>query len=460
MNPLFLSAVLAAGAVVVAVGVFALGKFQRPSTTKLETQVPPPTDSVEVPRTAPSPTPSPAQQPPSPLPGQSTLLSTSDNPTATPLSPDVLFERAAPAVVEIEIRKSNGEVAGSGTGFFVSPTGTLVTNSHVALAEDAAFLVITLPNNSKLFVDQVLAVNENMDLALLETRISPPAYLPLADYSVRTGARVFAIGNPQGLRLSLSEGLVSAVRPVDDDHAVVQTTAAISGGSSGGPLLDDKGHVIGVTTFKLNSGESLNFAFPASAVRELLAASHTQKAIADLSPDSTPPPDSTSLVAPTATRPPKYVTVTDKAETLFALTEVRVIVEELHADAAAAGLRKDDLQATLERRVRALGLAIVPSSSEHTDRRVPYLYLNVATIASADQSTYGYVVDLSLNQAVDISIPHPTEDLRLHTSAETWTALSRFGSCGRLRLIEAVDRALQSQFDQFASDYRSVNPSP
>jgi tetratricopeptide (TPR) repeat protein len=85
--------------------------------------------------------------------------------------------------------------------------------------------------------------------------------------SLDVGERVYSIGSPEGLELSISEGLISGLRELDDER-VIQTTAAISHGSSGGGLFDSQGNLVGITTFMFTGGQNLNFAVPAEAIME------------------------------------------------------------------------------------------------------------------------------------------------------------------------------------------------
>src|SRR5476649_1726632 len=90
---------------------------------------------------------------------------------------------------------------------------------------------------------------------------------------MRPGARVYAIGAPEGLELSITEGLVSALRNIDGVR-VFQSSAPISPGSSGGGLFDDQGNLIGITTFRIGEGQDLNFAVSSDNVRQLSLAEH------------------------------------------------------------------------------------------------------------------------------------------------------------------------------------------
>ena len=192
------------------------------------------------------------------------------------LSPEDLFARTSPAVVRVVVRDRSFKMIGQGSGFFVSSDGLLVTNYHVI--EKAEFASILLSSNATLFVQGVAAVDPEWDLALLKVNGHglphidvPPGQPP------RVGAKVFAIGNPHGLTNTLSEGLVSGLRKDKGKLVAIQTTAAIGPGSSGGPLLTEDGKFVGVTTMGLRGGQNLNFAVPASKVREVIAKRGTLK---------------------------------------------------------------------------------------------------------------------------------------------------------------------------------------
>jgi tetratricopeptide (TPR) repeat protein len=127
--------------------------------------------------------------------------------------------------------------------------------------------------------DSVVWEDERRDLALLSLFLFPPP-LPFGspkspplgeDESPAIGTTVYAIGSPLGLGNSLSEGIISGKREVVEGVWWLQTTAPISAGSSGGPLLSVEGKVLGVTAGSLAEGQNLNFAVPASEIRRLLA---------------------------------------------------------------------------------------------------------------------------------------------------------------------------------------------
>ncbi|HEX9733150.1 MAG TPA: trypsin-like peptidase domain-containing protein [Thermoanaerobaculia bacterium] len=178
------------------------------------------------------------------------------------------------AVVFLRILDAFGVELGSGSGFFVDPEGVIVTNYHVI--EPGSRVEAVLSNKRTLEVVGVLATDKANDLAVIKVDDGPFPALELADSSaVVPGQRVVVLGNPLGLAGSLSEGIVSALRAGDElpgEHhmPLLQITAAISPGSSGSPVMNLAGEVVGVAVLQANMGQNLNFAVPSTAVRELL----------------------------------------------------------------------------------------------------------------------------------------------------------------------------------------------
>lgn len=185
-----------------------------------------------------------------------------------------LADRTRHAVVYLRILDAFGGELGSGSGFFVDPEGLIVTNYHVV--EPGSRLEAVLSNKRTLEVVGVVATDEANDLAVVKVDEGPFPALELADSSaVVPGQRVVVLGSPRGLTGSLSEGIVSAVRgrnelPGEPHMPVLQITAAISPGSSGSPVMDLEGRVVGVAVSQVVVGQNLNFAVPSTAVRELL----------------------------------------------------------------------------------------------------------------------------------------------------------------------------------------------
>jgi hypothetical protein len=162
---------------------------------------------------------------------------------------------------------------GLGTGFIVEP-GLVATNLHVIAGADR--MAIAGHDGKPRLVSAVVAVDPEHDLALVAFDADPldlaklPS-LPLGHgKDLVSGDPVVALGTPEGLELSASTGIVSAVREVTPTITLVQTTAPISPGSSGGPLIDDGGRVVAVTTLFAKNGQNLNFAVPVEYVSEMM----------------------------------------------------------------------------------------------------------------------------------------------------------------------------------------------
>jgi serine protease Do len=183
---------------------------------------------------------------------------------AAPPAPRVLSvadiaAHGLPAVVTIRTDDTLG------TGFIVRADGWIATNLHVIVGGPHVKVTLRdLRGDRELEVVEVLAASPEHDLALLrvEARGLPVVSLGDSD-AMRPGDSVVAIGNPLGLEDTVSNGLVSARRKVDAGVEVLQISAPIAPGSSGGPIFNDRGEVIGVATAVLEQGQNLNFGMPA-----------------------------------------------------------------------------------------------------------------------------------------------------------------------------------------------------
>ncbi|MCX5685448.1 MAG: trypsin-like peptidase domain-containing protein [Planctomycetota bacterium] len=196
------------------------------------------------------------------------------------LSAEELFKRASPAVVRIIVRDEKFKEIGLGSGFFVSSDGILVTNYHVVAK--ARFATVVLPSEATMFVEGVLALDEQSDLAVLKVngKDLPTLNLLAKGEAPAVGARIYAIGNPAGLSNTLSDGLVSGSRMLEPGLDLLQMTAPISPGSSGGPVLDANASVVGVATLGSREGiQNLNFAVPSGKVHDILAKARENKPV-------------------------------------------------------------------------------------------------------------------------------------------------------------------------------------
>ncbi len=166
---------------------------------------------------------------------------------------------------------------GSGSGFFVSADGLIVTNRHVVQGKNVEYEVVT--SDGRAYPAKVLTVDSVLDLAILKIDATDAPSLDFADSDlVRPGESVLAIGNALAeFQNSVTMGIVSGINRhlwAGDDEAsaevieeAIQTDAAINPGNSGGPLIDLNGKVIGVNTAVSDSAQSLGFALPSNSVR-------------------------------------------------------------------------------------------------------------------------------------------------------------------------------------------------
>lgn len=152
-----------------------------------------------------------------------------------------------------------------GSGFFINRNGSLLTSYH--LIKDAGAVSVKMTNGAFFPLEQVIAIDARQDLAVLKVAGQNLPALKLGDSdTVQVGEEVIALGTPLGLEASVSTGVISGIRH-DADRALFQTTAPTSSGSSGGPLLNVKGEVIGIIMSSARDGQNLNFAIPINAAK-------------------------------------------------------------------------------------------------------------------------------------------------------------------------------------------------
>jgi S1-C subfamily serine protease len=192
--------------------------------------------------------------------GVMTKLSSGETELQPELSVEEVVQRAKPAVVSLKGAEKGG------TGFFVTDTGVIATNAHVAAGEES--LTVALPDGQQ-YEGKVVYVDADVDLALIKVDGKVFPRLTVADAAtVRQGATVFAMGNPgDAMSFSVTRGVVSAVGPFPEAGAGtwIQTDAAINPGNSGGPLLNTHGEVIGINTQKLIKKDVNGIGFALSA---------------------------------------------------------------------------------------------------------------------------------------------------------------------------------------------------
>lgn len=179
-----------------------------------------------------------------------------------------IAKRAMPATALIEIRDAHGEPVSFGSGFVVDPSGLIVSSLHVFENADSA--TVKLQDGREFVEPKIVGFDQKRDLIVLRVPAKDLPSLPLERHGmVQVGEKILTIGNPEGLAGSVSDGIVSSVRE-DETGKLYQLTAPVSPGSSGGPVLNRKGEVIGVVAFTMRAGQNLNFARPIQYVLPLL----------------------------------------------------------------------------------------------------------------------------------------------------------------------------------------------
>jgi len=252
-------------------------------------------------------------------------------------------ELVGAAVVGIEVEQAASKGArgrqGAGSGFFFTPDGLVITNSHVV--EGARRVIATLPDGRRHEAD-VIGEDPATDLAVLRVGGGTFPFLDLADSSsVRVGQVAIALGNPYGFQHSVTTGVVSALgrslrgrsgRLIDD---VIQTDAAMNPGNSGGPLVTTSGRVIGVNTAVILPAQGICFAIASNIVRfvasRLLRDGRIRRSYIGVAGETVPIP---RLLA--------------RTHALALASGIRVASVESQSPASAAGLLDGDLIVSLD----------------------------------------------------------------------------------------------------------------
>ena len=180
-----------------------------------------------------------------------------------------LVKNVKPAVVLIQTFDANSRPIGSGSGFFINNKGHIITNHHVI--EGAYSATVKTSSGREYPVEGIIAKDIEADIVKLLVNIPDSNIVPLKLSTAipSEGEDVIVIGNPLGFESTVSTGIISAVRDIPAFGKILQITAPISPGSSGSPILNTKGEVIGVATFIATKGQNLNFAVPSEKILAL-----------------------------------------------------------------------------------------------------------------------------------------------------------------------------------------------
>ncbi len=185
-----------------------------------------------------------------------------------------IAQEAFPSVVLLVMEDSTGQPTSLGSGF-VLRNGFVVTNQHV-IKDAARGYCKLIGKSAKYDIAGTVAIDPIHDLAILAVSgLSAPALSIDGSDQLAIGDPLYAIGNPQGLEGTFSEGIVSGIRDISGEK-LLQITAPISPGSSGGPILSAGGKVVGIAVATFTGGQNLNLAIPSAYLTKLIPSISTQ----------------------------------------------------------------------------------------------------------------------------------------------------------------------------------------
>ena len=212
--------------------------------------------------------------------------------TSSVMASTDVVNKVFPAMVLIVMEDKNGNEKSIGSGFLVSPN-VIATNFHVI--ENAYSGHVKLVNKDEVYeIDGVVGYSAKYDLALIKIGHNNGTPLTLKSPSVDIGQKIFAIGNPLGLEGTISDGIISGLRDFED-LSLLQISAPISPGNSGGPIVDENGDIIGVATYSFAGGQNLNFAIPVEYLKELFNNQTPLVTLSSLVKVKQPPSKKTSI---------------------------------------------------------------------------------------------------------------------------------------------------------------------
>ncbi len=194
------------------------------------------------------------------------LLAGLISPVLTFADADKIFKEYSKAVVVVVTFNEKGEPISQGSGFIVSADGAVVTNYHViSNAKD----IKVKAGDKVLEVEGLIYTDKENDLVILKVKEEKLPIVKLGDIAkVNVGEKVYVISSPEGLENTISDGILSGIRKIISDRKILQITAPISPGSSGGPVFNKDGEVIGIATFLIKEAQNLNFAMPVNLVKD------------------------------------------------------------------------------------------------------------------------------------------------------------------------------------------------
>jgi hypothetical protein len=172
--------------------------------------------------------------------------------------------------VVITMLDKDGQTLGLGSGVIIDD-GMVITNVHVIENAKSGYVQKT-NSNDKIYISGYFAIDRNNDIVLLSVPdLNYINKIVINETYPLVGEKIYVAGNPEGFSGTFSEGLVSAIRKIENNNPLIQISAPISPGSSGGAVVNSKGELIGIAVGGFENGQNLNFAIPATYVKDLIA---------------------------------------------------------------------------------------------------------------------------------------------------------------------------------------------
>ena len=197
-------------------------------------------------------------------------------------TPQQIAKKVFGSTVLLVMEDANGQPISLGSGFFVR-NGQIATNLHVVEGAARGYAKL-VGQKTKYDIEGITAIDSQRDLVILKVSAFGLQVLSLGDSdTIQVGESVYAVGNPRGLEGTFSQGIISSIREVGMDK-LLQITAPISPGSSGGPVLNRKSDVIGVSVATFRGGQNLNFAIPSNYLKKLLVQLSPAKPLSQAKP--------------------------------------------------------------------------------------------------------------------------------------------------------------------------------
>lgn len=186
-------------------------------------------------------------------------------PVLTFAEADKIFKENSKAVVVIVAYDEKGAPISQGSGFVVRADGVVVTNYHVI---SNAVSIKVKAGDKVLDVEGLIHADNENDLVILKAKGEKLQTVKIGDSEkVTIGEKVYVISSPKGLENTISDGLLSGIRNITSDKKILQISAPVSSGSSGSPVFNKDGEVIGIATFLLKEAQNLNFAMPVNLIK-------------------------------------------------------------------------------------------------------------------------------------------------------------------------------------------------